>query len=180
MKLDVHPDDAAQRVYAPAAGPRPTLRAGRSKGLGLAGWLAVAFLPAAIGAAFPPGAWYAALAKPWWTPPGAVFGPVWFALYAAMGVAAWQVWLRRGWSAPLVPFAVQLALNAAWTPLFFGAHALAASFALILVLFAAIAVTAVVFWRVSALAGGLLLPYLGWVGFAAALNGAIWRLNAGG
>ena len=163
MKPDAHPGDATPLRW-------PALVAS----------LAIAFAPALLGAAFPPDAWYAALAKPWWTPPGAVFGPVWFALYAAMGVAAWLVWRRRGWSGPLAAYGVQLALNAAWTPLFFGAQALAASFALILALWAAIAVTAVAFWRVRALAGALLLPYLAWVSYAAALNGAIWRLNAGG
>ena len=91
--------------------------------LALAGWLLLCFAAAAFGGLFMPGEWYAALKKPSWNPPGWIFGPVWMSLYAMMAVAAWLVWRQGGWGKqlkPLLLFLAQLALNAAWTPLFFG------------------------------------------------------------
>jgi benzodiazapine receptor len=122
--------------------------------------------------------WYAGLQKPSWTPPDSVFGPVWSALYLAMAVAAWLVWRKGDAALPLTIFAVQLALNGAWSWLFFALHSLGAAFVDVVLLWAAIVATTVVFWRRSAAAGLLLLPYLAWVSFAAVLNLAIWRLNA--
>jgi len=133
-----------------------------------------------MGVLFPPGDWYAGLNKPSWNPPGWVFGPVWSALYTMMAVAAWLVWQRGGVVAQrraLTWFAVQLALNAAWTPLFFGLHLPAVAFGEILLLCAAIAATLLAFSRVNRLAAWLLAPYLAWVSFAAVLNFMIWRLN---
>ncbi len=124
--------------------------------------------------------WYEALRKPGWTPPAAAFGPVWTVLYIAMGVAAWLVWRERGFAgaaAPLALFAAQLALNLAWTAIFFGLRAPGAAFAEIVILWALILATVIAFWRVRPLAGALLLPYLLWVTYAAALNLAIWRMN---
>jgi tryptophan-rich sensory protein len=143
-------------------------------------FLLVSFLPAAVGGFFGPGRWYADLAKPSWTPPGWVFGPVWTALYASMGVAAWLVWRRTGLAgAPLAftLFALQLVLNAAWSWLFFGLQRPDLAFADIVVLWAAILGTLLLFYRSVPAAGLVLLPYLLWVGFAAALNLQIWRLN---
>jgi translocator protein len=121
--------------------------------------------------------WYGALAKPSWTPPSWVFGPVWSALYLSMAVAALLVWRKDHAIAPMVFFAVQLAFNAAWSWLFFGLHDPGAALMDIVLLWLAIAATMVVFWRRSTLAGTLFVPYLLWVSFAAALNFAIWRLN---
>ena len=132
-------------------------------------------IPAAL---WPPGDWYAALSKPSWTPPPWVFGPVWTTLYAAMGVAAWRVWRRDGWSVGVGLFLAQLAVNAAWSPVFFGWQQLGAALAVILVLAALIALTVRAFWRSDRLAGALLVPYLAWASFAACLNAALWRLNA--
>lgn len=149
--------------------------------LGLCGWVLLCFAAPAVGTWATPGEWYAALNKPSWNPPGWVFGPVWSALYTMMAVAAWLVWRRGGFAAQrraLVPFFAQLALNAAWTPLFFGLHRPDLAFAEILLLWLAIAWTIVAFWRVHRVAAGLLCPYLAWVSFAAALNGTLWRLNA--
>ena len=125
--------------------------------------------------------WYPTLAKPSWTPPSWVFGPVWTVLYGMMALAAWLVWLRRGrrpWGAAVVVFVVQLVLNAAWSPLFFGLHRPGIAFVDIAALWAALAVTVWLFFRVRWAAGVLLAPYLLWVSFAGALNFAIWRLNA--
>jgi tryptophan-rich sensory protein len=138
------------------------------------------FSAASMGALFLPGAWYAGLHKPSWNPPDWVFGPVWTALYTMMAVAAWLVWQRGGFGAQrkaLVWFIIQLALNAAWTPLFFGLHLPSVAFGEILLLWAAIVATLRAFLQVNGLAGWLLAPYLAWVSFAAVLNFTIWRRN---
>jgi benzodiazapine receptor len=125
--------------------------------------------------------WYAQLAKPAWTPPNRLFGPVWTALYFMMAVAAWLVWRRGGsaaTAAPLGLFGLQLALNVAWSGLFFGLHMPGAAFAEIVALWGLILATLIAFWRVTPWAGWLMLPYLAWVTFASALNFAIWRMNA--
>jgi tryptophan-rich sensory protein len=125
--------------------------------------------------------WYAEIAKPSWTPPGWLFGPVWTVLYVMMAAAAWLVWRTAGWPAArpaLILFGVQLLLNAAWTPIFFGLHRPGLAFAEILALWAAIGATLVAFWRVFPAAALLLVPYWLWVSFASVLNCAIWRLNA--
>lgn len=148
--------------------------------LGLAGWLAITALAAFVGSRFSPDAWYAALAKPSWQPPNSVFAPVWTTLYALMAVAAWLVWKRWGFAgarAPLVVYLVQLALNAAWSWLFFGRHDIPMALADILVLWVAIVVTLVLFWKKHRLAGALLVPYLAWVSFATALTWTLYRLN---
>lgn len=124
-----------------------------------------------------PGAWYAALKKPALNPPSWVFGPVWTLLYTLMSIAAWLVWQRVGFKNPLVLYFIQLALNAAWTPIFFGAHALGPALAVIAALWVMIFVTLLNFRRVSHAAGWLLVPYLGWVTFATYLNWSLWRLN---
>src|SRR5512134_3395392 len=106
--------------------------------------LAVCFGAAAMGALFMPGEWYASLKKPSWNPPGWIFGPVWTTLYTMMAVAAWLVWKRGGFAAqrrPLTLFLVQLALNAAWTPLFFGLHWPGVAFTEIVLIWLAIAAT---------------------------------------
>ena len=123
--------------------------------LGLAGWVVLCFSVSAVGIYFTPGAWYSGLNKPTWNPPGWIFGPVWTALYLMMGVSAWLVWQRGGFATqrrPLVIFLVQLALNACWSPLFFGLHSPGLAFGEIIVLWVAIASTIVAFrgvkrWR---------------------------------
>ena len=147
---------------------------------GLLMWLALCFVVAWFGSRFEPGPWYAGLTKPWWTPPDWLFGPVWTVLYAMMGVAAWLVWRRYGFAGaalPLAFFIVQLALNAAWTWLFFGLRRPDVAFAEIIVLWLAILVTLISFWRLERPAGILLVPYLAWVSFAALLNYTLWQLN---
>jgi benzodiazapine receptor len=125
--------------------------------------------------------WYTAIEKPGFTPPGWVFGPVWTVLYLLMGVAAFLVWQRglgsRAVRIALVWFLVQLALNAAWTPVFFGLHRIGLAVVVIVLLWAAIVVTMCYFFRVSRAAGLLLVPYLLWVSFATVLNASIWYLN---
>lgn len=142
--------------------------------------LAITFAAAGVGSRFPPGDWYRGLAKPSFNPPDAVFGPVWTAFYFLMALAAWLVWRRRGtndvtWA--LSAYVVQLALNAAWSWLFFGRHQIGWALVDITLLWIAILVTVVLFWRVSRAASFLLVPYLAWVSFAAVLNMSFWRLN---
>jgi tryptophan-rich sensory protein len=150
--------------------------------LGLIGWLLVTFAAAWIGSRFMPGEWYASLAKPAWTPPNAVFAPVWTVLYVLMAVAAWLVWRRAGFSragTALVLFVVQLCLNALWSYSFFGLERVDIAFVDIVALWVLILVVIVLFWRVDRRAGALMVPYLLWVGFASYLNLELWRLNGG-
>lgn len=149
---------------------------------GLMAWLLASFMAAAIGAAASMDAapFYAQLLRPDWAPPASVFGPVWSALYALMGIAAWLVWRTSGLRAarlPLSLFLTQLAINALWSWLFFKWHRGALAFADILLLWVLILATLMAFWRVRVLAAVLLIPYLLWVSFASALNYAVWQLN---
>lgn len=125
--------------------------------------------------------WYRALRKPYWTPPNWAFGPVWTALYLSMGVAAWLVWRRDGFShakLPLMLFLIQLALNVAWSGIFFGLRLVGVAFLEVVLLWLFILSTTIAFWPVSRMASWLMVPYLTWVTYAAALNAAIWRMNA--
>jgi translocator protein len=124
--------------------------------------------------------WYPALRKPDWTPADAVFPVVWTTLFLLMGLAAWRVWRRAGWSearAALTLFFLQLVLNFIWSALFFGLRSPGAGLAEILVLIGAIVATMVAFSRHDAWAGRLMAPYLVWTSFAAVLNLTIWRMN---
>ena len=123
--------------------------------------------------------WYANLAKPAWTPPNWLFGPVWSALYLMMAIAAWLVWrTANGFTLPLKLFVFQLLLNVAWSGIFFGLRSPAAGLIDIALLWLSILATAIAFWQAVPVAGWLLLPYLIWVGYASALNFSIWRLNS--
>ena len=147
----------------------------------LAGFLAASFLVAALGGlatASNVDGWYVTADKAPWSPPNFLFGPVWTVLYTAMAVAAWLVWRKRTANTrpALAAYAVQLVLNLAWTPVFFGlyptlgAAALWLALAIILALLAAVTVTVLQFGPISRTAGLLLLPYVAWLVFAATLN----------
>lgn len=125
--------------------------------------------------------WYATLEKPFFSPPNWVFGPVWTLLYALMGIATAIVWESKSGKKrdhALAWFGTQLALNAVWTPIFFGAQRLDVAFLVIVALLASIVGTIVSFKRISKPAALMLVPYLAWVSFATVLNFALWRLNA--
>lgn len=150
-------------------------------------WLALAISFAAVilasalgGLASNSAEGYAQLEQPGFAPPSWVFGPTWTLLYALMAIAAWLVW-RTGPSPEtrraLTLYGVQLVLNAAWTPLFFGLGWRGVAFLELSVLLVVLLGTVVMFWRRSALAGALLLPYLAWSAFALCLNFAVWQLN---
>lgn len=152
--------------------------------LGLLFWLALCFATAALGAwaSLDAPEFYGQLTQPDWAPPAWLFGPAWTTLYTLMAISAWLVWQRGGFApnrGALGLFMAQLALNGLWSWLFFAWHLGAAAFADIIVLWILIALTIAAFWRRSPLSGVLLLPYLGWVSFAGALNYAVWQLNPG-
>jgi translocator protein len=148
--------------------------------IGLVVWIGLSLLAGVVGSQFQPGEWYATLAKPSWNPPSWVFAPVWTTLYALMGVAAWLVWDRHRGAAQtaLTLFVLQLIANAAWSWLFFGLQSPFLAFIDIVVLWLLIIATTLAFRRLRPIAAALLLPYLAWVTFAAALNYQIWRLNS--
>jgi len=123
--------------------------------------------------------WYPQLRKPAGTPSSRVFGPVWTVLYVLMAISAWLVWREYNWGAlpALLIFFAQLALNVAWSGIFFGSRMPGVAFAEILILWMAIAFTIFVFYPLSPVAATLLVPYLLWVSYASYLNWGIWRLN---
>ena len=141
------------------------------------------FSAAGIGGAFTATSvrtWYPEIAKPAWTPPPWVFGPVWTTLYAMMGLALWLVWRSGKWMetrGAVTLFMAQLALNAVWSIIFFGARNPGLAFGEILLLWCALVATMVAFWRHSKVSTALLAPYLAWSSFAACLNFTIWRMN---
>lgn len=149
---------------------------------GLLLWLGTAALAAGIGglASIDAAAFYAQLDRPSWSPPGWLFGPVWTALYAMMGVAAWLVWREGGFArsrSVLTLFIIQLAVNALWSWLFFEWRKGLLAFIDTALLWCLIVATILAFRRIKPLAALLLVPYLGWVTFATALTHAIWRAN---
>jgi tryptophan-rich sensory protein len=171
-------------------------RNSRPNWLALLAFIVLALAAGVIGALFAPGAttpgvataglsgstgaWYASLTKPAWTPPDRWFGPVWTLLYVLMGTSVWLVWrerYHRGRNPALLAYAIQLALNALWAPIFFGTKNIGAGLFLIVALWLTLVWTLREFSAVRPAAAWLLLPYLGWVSVAVALNLSIWRHN---
>jgi len=150
----------------------------------LAASLGACYLAAFIGSIFTApeiSTWYATLVRPSFAPPDWLFGPVWTALYTMMGISAYLVW-REGLADPKVKvamtvFAIQLAANVSWSAAFFGLRSPLAGLAVIIVLWALIALNIQKFREVSRTAGLLFIPYILWVTFAMVLNFSIWRLN---
>lgn len=143
-------------------------------------FLLAPFAAGFIGSRFMPGEWYAGLIKPAWNPPSWIFGPMWTLLYILMGVSAWLVWRRAGFSGArvaLMLFGVQLVFNGLWSWLFFGLHRPDLALIDIVILWLAIAAMTVQFARIHGLAAAMQAPYLAWVGFATFLNFTLWRLN---
>ena len=140
-------------------------------------FIALTAAAAIFGAVFQPGTWYQALAKPDWTPPNWLFGPVWTILYIMIAVAGWLVWREQGLGLVLGIWALQLVLNGAWSWIMFGQNQIGWALADIALLWIAVVLFAVLAWPVSQVAGLLFVPYLVWVSYAGALNFAIWRLN---
>lgn len=143
----------------------------------------ICLVPGFVGSFFTDSAsgWYQNLNKPFFNPPGWVFGPVWTALYIMMGISAFLVWQKgipkRKVKIALVFFAIQLLLNAIWTPLFFGLKSPLAAFIDIMFLWLAVLITIALFYKLSRAAAFLLTPYILWVTFAAVLNFSIMTMN---
>lgn len=153
-----------------------------SKYLSLAAFLLLVVLVSAIGSQYEAGVWYFSMNKPDWTPPAWVFGPVWAALYLLMALAAWMVW-ETGSSArvgALIWWLIQLALNIAWSWLFFSLHRSGWAMFEMLLLIGVVIMCIRAFSLVSRSAAALMLPYLLWLLFAWFLNFKIWTLNGGG
>ena len=169
---------ATQVPEQPALSPLPRL---------LAAVVPVA-ATAAVGSLATQGAidgWYAGLAKPAFNPPNWLFPVAWTILYTMIALAAWRLLgtlprtgpSRQGWWLALAAFAAQLALNAAWSPVFFTAHAVGAALVVVVALLVMVLWTIRLSWRFDRLAAWLLVPYAAWVAFATLLNAAILRLN---
>jgi tryptophan-rich sensory protein len=128
-----------------------------------------------------PGSWYESLQKPFFTPPGWVFAPVWITLFILMGIALYLVWEsgteHRAVRAALGLFGVQFALNVTWSFLFFGLRSPLLGLIDIVILWVMIVATIAAFYRVRTTAAYLLIPYIAWVSLATALNGAIYFMN---
>ncbi|MBX3562532.1 MAG: tryptophan-rich sensory protein [Sphingomonas sp.] len=127
-------------------------------------------------------AWFAALAKPDFMPPGWAFGAAWTLLYVLLGLSLAMVLHARGAigrERALILFALQLLLNFAWSPVFFGMHKVSIALSMIAAMIVVAVAMIVLIWRIRPLAAALLLPYLGWLLFAAALNFQILALNPG-
>lgn len=132
----------------------------------------------AIGLATLPGDWYAGLAKPPFNPPNAIFGPVWTVLYVLIAVTGWRVARRAPLSPAMALWTLQLLLNFAWSPVFFGLQRPDAALAIVAAMLAAIGGFILVSWRQDRVAALMFAPYAAWVAFATVLNAAIVMLNA--
>ena len=129
------------------------------------------------GSLFPPGKWYSELNKPVWTPPNWVFPVAWPILYLLMSYSGATLANLESAGSALALWALQISLNALWTPVFFGLKNLKLGLIIILLLLVSVAICTYVFWLYAWIAGLLFLPYLAWVVFAAALNAAVFKLN---
>lgn len=146
------------------------------------GIVLLGFLSSAVSGGGPGDPWFDSLAKPGIYPPPATFGIVWTALYVMIGLALATVVTargarRRGFA--IAAFIIQLLLNLAWSPLFFGAHRMSAALLLLVVLDVAVMITVVAFYRVRPRTAFLLAPYLAWILFATLLNWQFLALNPG-
>ncbi len=145
--------------------------------LSLIVFLVITTLVASVAGAFTPGEWYAGLAKPPWTPPNWLFGPVWSLIYLLIAIAGWLVWRSKGLGIGLLFWFVQLGLNGLWSYWMFGENRIDYAMFDIAAMWLAIVGFILTSWRTSKLAALLFVPYFAWVSFAAALNFAIWQFN---
>ena len=140
-------------------------------------FLATCLAAGSTGAMFQPGDWYKSLSKPRWTPPDWVFPVAWSILYLCIAAAAARAAPVEGSAYAMATFALQIALNTLWTPIFFGLRKMGGGMLVITALWISVAVTMGLFWQLDTIAGLLFVPYLAWVTIAAALNYSVWRRN---
>jgi len=130
-----------------------------------------------IGALNIPDAWYAALNKPWFNPPNWIFAPVWTVLYLTIGVTGFRTFKREAHGAAMKLWALQMALNFSWSPVFFSLHRIGVALAIIVALLATIIAFIFREWRADPVNSLLFVPYAVWVAFATTLNTALFVLN---
>jgi len=130
-----------------------------------------------VGFATRPGEWYAKLSKPWFMPPNGIFAPIWTLLYVIIAFAGWRTFMRAPLGPTMIVWAIALALNFIWSPIFFRLHRPAAALFVILALLATIIAFIALSWTEDAPSALLFAPYAAWVVLATILNAAIWRLN---
>lgn len=140
-------------------------------------FILLVFAAAMSGAFFKPGVWYAGLNKPSWTPPDWLFPVAWTVLYLMIAVAGWLVWKSQGLGLALLIWFVHLGFNAAWSYYMFGANRIDLAMYDVTAMWITLAAFIVVAWPISSTASLLMVPYLAWVSFAAALNWRVWQLN---
>jgi len=142
-------------------------------------FLAACGAASATGAMFEPGEWYKSLSKPVWTPPGWVFPLAWSVLYLCMAASATRVAVLPDNGQAMAFWALQIAFNTLWTPVFFGLHRMRAAMVVMLGLWLSVAATMLAFFSLDTWAGLLFVPYLAWVTIAAALNFSVMVKNPG-
>lgn len=140
-------------------------------------FMAACFGAGATGGLFPTGPWYESLKKPTWVPPNWAFPVVWTSLYVLMSFAAARVAPMEGSEFAMAFWAAQIAVNAIWTPVFFGLRRLKQALPIIVCLWLLVGSAMIAHWQVDWIAGLALLPYLIWVSIAAALNYKVWKMN---
>lgn len=140
-------------------------------------FLAACFAAGATGALFPPGKWYEDLSKPTWTPPNWLFPVAWTTLYLLMAGAGARAAVSPDNSVAMALWALQIALNGLWTPVFFGLRRIRLGLVVLVGLWIAVFCGMIALWQVDWLAGLMFVPYLAWVSVAGALNLSVMRLN---
>jgi translocator protein len=148
-----------------------------TKYLSLLPFIGVVVAAAVSGALFMPGAWYASLNKPSWTPPDWLFPIAWTVLYFMIAVAGWLAWKAEGIGPAIVIWGMGLVFNALWSYLMFGRHDIGLALIDVVALWLATAAFIWFTWDIEPTAAYLFIPYLAWVSFASALNFEVWRLN---
>lgn len=131
----------------------------------------------ATGGMFPPGTWYDELEKPPWTPPNWLFPVAWTTLYICMAAAAARVAMMEGAGLAMALWALQIALNTLWTPVFFGLQRIRAGLIVLAMMWVSVAACTLALFALDTVSGLLFLPYLAWVSVAAALNYSVMQLN---
>lgn len=140
-------------------------------------FLAACFAAGTTGAIFPPGTWYRNLNKPVWTPPDWLFPVAWMVIYVCMAYAGARAAILPDNGVAMALWSLQIALNALWTPVFFGLRRIKAGMGVLAALWMSVAAAMAALWSMDWIAGLLFVPYLCWVTVAAALNLAVWRMN---
>lgn len=143
----------------------------------LGAFLALVFVAASSGALFQPGAWYASLNKPSWTPPNWLFPVAWSVLYLLIAIAGWKVWQVEGIKTALIVWGISLLINMSWSYIMFERKEIGLALVDLILLWISIVAFMVLAWPVSQTATYLFIPYLIWVSIAGALNFSVWRLN---